>query len=149
MEKNNFRNFQTLGKPSFQTFGKPSFQTFRTFPNFFQTFWPKNRVYQLKNSNFTYFFWNFLNLHTFLNKSELFSELKFPNFFPNFFVSSKIPFFPKNSELRQLNFSETGENKKFGKSRLMQGPSLFPLLSRREVIKWGILITPLWEGKMY
>ncbi len=107
-ENNNFRNFwnfQTFGKPSFRNFElywtSPNFfwtfpnfsELFRTFPNFFWTFW-------LKNSYFTYFFWNFWNLHTFLNNFRTFSELKFPNFFRNFFAKilcvRKFRFFPKN-----------------------------------------------------
>jgi hypothetical protein len=98
---------------------------FWTFPNFFQTFWPKNRVFWLKNSNFTYFF---QNLRTISNNFRTFSELKFPNFFPNFFAKilrvRKFRFFPKkNSKLWQPNFSETCENEKFGKFRLTQGLS--------------------------
>jgi len=98
-----FLNIRKNQFPKFPNF----FQNFRTFSKItelftklFQTFWPKNRVFCPKTSNFTSFFQNFRNLQNFRIITELFTELEFPNFFPNFFA--KIPrvrkflFFPKN-----------------------------------------------------
>jgi len=52
------------------------FQNFRTFSELFtelfQTFWPKNRIFCPKTSNFTSFFQNFQNLRNFRIITELF-----------------------------------------------------------------------------
>ncbi len=90
-------------------------KTFRIFLNFFRTFSlsfdPKTVFFDSK----TQF------LHCFFK----ISELKFPNFFLNFFAKfhefKNSVFFKKISELRQPNISETCKNKKFGKFCLMQG----------------------------
>jgi len=112
-EKNDFRNFRTFGKPCFR-----NFQTFsKLCPIFFRTFWSKNRFFWLKNSNFTYFFWNFRNLRTFSNNFRTF----FRTFSQKFCEFKNSVFFRKISELRKLNFSETRKNKKFWKFRLTQG----------------------------
>jgi len=79
-------------------FGNPCFWTF------FQTFWPKNRVFRPINRKL------FLNL--------------FPNYFCEIFASSKsLGFFRKNFKLWKPNISKTCENKKFRNFCLTQGLS--------------------------
>jgi len=84
-------------------------KNFPKFPNFselftehFQTFWPKNRVFCPKTSNFTSFFQNFQNLQNFRIITEFFLNLNFQTFFRTFSrkfrqfensASSKIPVF--------------------------------------------------------
>ncbi len=60
---------------------KPVSEISELFTKLFWTFWPKTRVFCPKTSNFTSFFRNFWNLRNFRIITELFSELKFPNFF--------------------------------------------------------------------
>jgi len=133
-EKNNFRNFQ-----NFRTFGKPCFQTFRTFsklfPNFFQTFSkisklfdPKTGFFDSKTQTLRTFFEIFEIYVHFWIISELFSELKFLNFFAKILRVREFRFFPI-SELWQPNISETHENEKFGKFRLTQGLNNYHVLS--------------------
>ncbi len=99
----NFRNFRTFGKPSFPNFWTlPNFAKF--FPNFFQTFSelfdPKTGFFDSKTQTLHTFFKIFKIYVHFWIISELFSELKFPNFFPNSFAKilrvRKFWFFPKN-----------------------------------------------------
>ncbi len=66
-------------------------------------------------------------------QKKLFTELKFPNFFPNFFAKilwvQKFHFFQKISKFWQLNISETRKNEKFGKFHLTQGLKKFLKIS--------------------
>ncbi len=101
-------------------FVKPCFQTF---PNF----WPKNRVFDSKTQTLRSFFEIFEIDVQFWLISELFSELKFPSFFPNFFAKilrvRKFCFFKKISKLWQPNISKTRKNEKFRRFYLTQGLS--------------------------
>ncbi len=121
--------FGNFGKKQFPKFPKfpniqktlfPKFPNiFRTFLNFFQSFWRKNRVFWLKNSNFTYFFWNFEIYVHFRIISELFPNLNFQTFFQTFFA--KIP------RVRKFRFFST----KFPNFN----SQTFPKLAKRKVWK--------------
>ena len=80
-----------IRKNQFPKFPK-FFQNFRTFSELFRTFWPKNRV---KPQIVHHFFEIFEIYVHFRIITELFSELKLPNFLPNFFRgnfrTSEIP----------------------------------------------------------
>ncbi len=70
-----FPKFPNIWKNQFPKFPN-FFRNFRTFSELFskpfRTFWPKNRVFCPKTSNFTSFFWNFRNLRTFSNNYRTF-----------------------------------------------------------------------------
>jgi len=71
-----------LEKPLSEHSEKPLSEIAELFPNFLT----QKQGFLTQNSNFTYFFRNSRNLRTFLNNFQTFSELKFPNFYPNFFA---------------------------------------------------------------
>jgi len=124
-EKNNFQNFC-----NFRTFGKPCFQNFQTFSELFQTFPelfdPKTGFFDSKTQTLYYFFQNFRNLHTFRIITELFSELKFPNYFPNFFAKiprvCKFQFFPKNFQTSTAEHFRNSRKQKVWKISSNAGP---------------------------
>ncbi len=99
------------------------------FPNFSELFSklfdPKTGFFDSKTQTLHSFIWYFWNWHTILVNIRTFSELKFPNFFSNFFAKIlqvwKFRFFQKISKLRQPNISKTRKIEKFGKFRLTQG----------------------------
>ncbi len=67
-----FPKFPNIRKNQFPKFPN-FFQTFsELFSEIFRTFWTKNRVFCPKTSNFTSFFRNFWNLHTFSNNYRTF-----------------------------------------------------------------------------
>ncbi len=84
---------------------KNKFQIFRKFRTFSELFDPKTGFFHPKTGN--YFQTYFLTI------------------FSKFLRVRKDQIFPKNSELRKLNYSETRENKKFGKLCLTQGLNIF------------------------
>jgi len=98
------------------------FQTFSKLYELFRTFWPKTGFFPLV-FKFYIVFLKFSILFWLI--SELFSKLKFPNFFQTFlrkFCEFKNSgYFRKISKLQKSNFSETRENKKFRNFRLKQG----------------------------
>ncbi len=58
-------------------------------------------------------------------KQEIISKLFYELSLQNFHQFGKTGYCQKNSELQKANFSETGENEKFGNFRLTKGLSKF------------------------
>ncbi len=118
-----FLKFPKNQFPKFLNF----FRNYRTFSELFtelfQTFWPKNRVFCPKTSNFTSFFWNFQNFRII---TKLFTKLEFPNFFPNFFAKiprvRKFQFFPKNFRTSKTEHFRNSRKRKVRKFPSNAGP---------------------------
>ncbi len=129
-----FRNFQKVPEfpnfRNFRTFGKTSFRNYRTFSEIseiFPNFWTKKQgFFALKPQILHHFFWNFRNLRNFRIITELFSELKFPNFFPNFFAKIlrvwKFRFFPKNFQTSKTEHFRNSRKRKVRKFPSNAGP---------------------------
>ena len=105
-------------------------EIFPKFPNFFRTFFqtfPKFLTEkQGKTSNSTSFFRNFWNLQNFRIITKLFTELEFPNFFPNFFAKilrvQKFRFFPKNFRTLKTEHFRNSRKRKVWKFPSNAGP---------------------------
>jgi len=97
------------------------YQTFfELFPNFL------TQKQGFLTQTFTYFFQTFWNLRTFLNNFQTFSELKFPNFFPNFFATisrvQKFRFFLKNFWTSTAELFQNSRKQKVRKILSNAGP---------------------------
>ncbi len=125
LEISKFPKFPNIWKNQFPKFTN-FFQNFRTFSKLiielFQSFWPKNRVFCPKTSNFTSFFQNFWNLQNFRIITELFYELKFPNFFAKIPRVRKFRFFPKNFQTSKTEHFRNSRKRKVRKFPSNAGP---------------------------
>jgi len=117
-------------------FGKPCFQTFPNFSKLFQNFSKlfdlKTGFFDSKTQTLRSFFFNLRNWHTISVNILTF----FRTFLRKFCELENSSFFQKNSELWQLNISQTRINEKFGKFHLTQGLNVtFTAISHNDVWK--------------
>jgi hypothetical protein len=108
------------------------------FPNFFQTFWPQNRVFDSKTQTLRSFFKIFEIDILFWLISELFSKLKFPNFFLNFFAKisqvQKFRFFPKNFRTSTAKHFRNSRKRKVRKILSNTGPYMLGLIKKTHLM---------------
>jgi hypothetical protein len=121
--------------PKFPNFTKLFLKFFQIFSKFFQIFSkffdPKTGFFDSKTQTLHTFFKIFEIYVHFQIISKLFSELKFPNFFPNFFAKilqvQKFRFFPKNFRTLKAELFRNSRKRKVQKIQSNAGPYYYYL----------------------
>ncbi len=122
MESSENDNYQT-----FRTFGKTIFQNIRTFSKLFQTFSEIFPNFLTQKQGFLtqtlHSFFKIFKIYVhFRIISELYSELKFPNFFAKISEVRKFCFFQKNFRTSKTEHFQNSRKRKIRKFPSNAGP---------------------------